>query len=101
MRADLTIIDAHDPIYVPFNSTTRQIVYGEGGRALETVIIDGRVVMRDRRILTIHEGALHKELETVLPMFRRHADVVMAQTAKEADRRIWTQDLGLDRYLSR
>jgi 5-methylthioadenosine/S-adenosylhomocysteine deaminase len=107
MCADLTIIDAHDPIYVPFNSAARQIVYGEGGRGVETVIIDGRVVMRDRRILTIDEAALHKELEAVLPTFRRDADVVMARTAKlrpyilQADRRIWAQDLGVDRYLSR
>jgi cytosine/adenosine deaminase-related metal-dependent hydrolase len=107
MRADLTIIDARDPIYVPLNSAVRQIVYGEGGRAVETVIIDGRVVMRDRRILTIDEGALQKELEAVLPAFRGDADVVMARTAKlkpyilEADRKIWRQDLGVDRYLSR
>jgi len=107
MRADLVIIDAQDPIYVPFNSAARQIVYGEGGRAVETVIIDGRVVMRDRKMVSVDEAALRRELDAVLPTFRRDADVVMARTAKlrpyilEANRRIWTQDLGIDRYLSR
>ena len=108
MRADLVIIDAQDPTYVPFNSAARQIVYGEGGRAVETVIIDGRIVMRDRKMVSVDEAALRRELDAVLPKFRRDADVVMARTAKlkpyilEADHsRIWSQDLGIDRYLSR
>ena len=42
MCADLVLIDTNDPVYVPFNSAARQLVYGEGGRAVETVIIDGR-----------------------------------------------------------
>jgi 5-methylthioadenosine/S-adenosylhomocysteine deaminase len=107
MRADLVVLDTTDPVYLPFNSAVRQIVYGESGRGVETVIIDGRVVMRDRKILTVDEAALRAELDAAVPQFRRDADAVIARTAQlrpyitEADRRIWTQDVGLDRYVGR
>ncbi|MGH7486569.1 MAG: amidohydrolase family protein, partial [bacterium] len=107
MRADLVVLDTNDPTYVPFNSAARQIVYGEGGRSVETVIIDGRVVMRDRVIQTVDEAALRAELEQIMPNFRADAETVMARAARlrpyvlEADRRIWAQDIGIDRYVSR
>ncbi|MGN6462069.1 MAG: amidohydrolase family protein, partial [Pseudolabrys sp.] len=70
MRADITVIDTDDPVYQPFNSAARQIVYGEGGRAVATVIVDGRVVMRDRVIQTVDEAALRAELARIVPGFR-------------------------------
>ena len=105
MRADLAILDLRDPAFVPFNSAARQLVYGEGGRGVETVIVDGRIVMRDRKLLTLDEAALRAELDAVVPGFRRDAEAVMARTARlrphiaAADRRIWEQDLGLARYV--
>jgi 5-methylthioadenosine/S-adenosylhomocysteine deaminase len=92
---------------MPFNSAARQIVYGECGRAVETVIINGRVVMRDRIILTVDEEAVRAELDAVMPKFQRDANAVMERTARlrpyimEADRRIWEHDVGVDRYVSR
>jgi cytosine/adenosine deaminase-related metal-dependent hydrolase len=106
MRADLVVLDTTDPTYVPLNSAARQIVYGEGGRAVETVIIDGRIVMRDRVIQTIDEKALSAQVKEIMPGFRSDADVVAARTARlrpyilEADRRIWREDVGLNRYVS-
>lgn len=107
MRADLVVIDTADPVYLPLNSAARQIVYGEGGRAVTTVIIDGRVVMRDRVIQTVNETELREALARITPAFRADADKVFARTARlrpfviEADKRIWTHDIGIDRYLSR
>jgi hypothetical protein len=107
MRADLVLIDMQDPIYLPLNSAARQIVYGEGGRAVETVIIDGRLVMHERRILTVDEDAVRAELDAVVPGFQHDAEVVMARSAQlrpyilEADRRIWEHDIGIDRYVAR
>ena len=105
MRADLVVIDTTDPVYVPFNSAARQLVYGEGGRGVETVIVDGRVVVRDRKILTVDEASLRAEIDALMPGFRQDAEAVVARTARlrphiaVADRRIWEQDLGLARYV--
>lgn len=107
MRADLVVLDLNDPAYVPLNSAARQIVYGEGGRGVETVIIDGHVVMKDRVIQSVDEGALREELAAVLPGFRADADEVRSRANRlrghilEADRRIWSHDVGMDRYVSR
>jgi 5-methylthioadenosine/S-adenosylhomocysteine deaminase len=107
MRADLVLIDTNDPIYVPFNSAVRQLVYGEGGRGVETVIIDGRIVMKNRRILTLDESALQAEIKSVIAAFRKDYQAVAERTERlypyiqEADRRIWEQPLGLSRYVGR
>jgi guanine deaminase len=107
MRADIVLINANDPTYLPFNSAARQIVYGEGGRGVETVIIDGRIVMRDRKMLTVDEEALRAELALVVPGFQRDAEAVLTRSMRlrpyisEADRRIWSEKIGMDRYLSR
>ena len=107
MRADLVILDTTDPVYVPFNSAARQLVYGEGGRAVETVIIDGKVVMENRTLRAIDEDRLRAEIDEVLPNFRIDANAVRARADRlrpyihEADRKIWSQDIGLHRYIGR
>src|SRR5262249_35155191 len=57
-KADLVILDLADPAFVPLNSVPRQLVYGECGRGVETVLVDGAVVMENRVIRTIDEPAL-------------------------------------------
>jgi 5-methylthioadenosine/S-adenosylhomocysteine deaminase len=57
MRAVVTILDLSDISYVTLNSVARQVVFTESGRAVETVIVDGRVTKQDRRILTVGGGA--------------------------------------------
>lgn len=105
MKADLVILDLADPVFVPLNSAARQMVYGEGGRGVETVLIDGRIVMDQRRITLLDEGALRAEVEALMPGFLGDAEAVFARTAAlrpyiaEADRRIWSHDIGLDRYV--
>ena len=56
LKADLVLIDLRDPAFMPFNSATRQLVFSESGRGVETTIVDGRIVMRDRRMVTVDEG---------------------------------------------
>jgi len=47
----------------------RQLVFGESGRGVETTIVDGGIVMRDRRLLTIDEAAppITRRRRTALP----------------------------------
>lgn len=62
MLADLVLLDLSDPVYIPFNSAARQVVYGEGGRGVRTVIVDGRVVIHEGRVTTVDEAALREEI---------------------------------------
>lgn len=106
-QADIVLLDLADPCFVPLNSAPRQLVYAESGRSVETVIVAGRVVMRDRVLTTIDEAALRAEVEAVMPGFRRDAAAVIARNERlyphilEADRRTWAQDVGAHRYVGR
>ena len=106
MKADLVIIDLADVVYQPLNSVGRQVVFGESGRGVETTIVDGRIVVRDRRLLTIDEAALRSELEAVMPTFRRDfANVADANREAipyllAANERLKSHNVGLNRFVA-
>ena len=105
MAADLSIIDLTDPSFVPLNSVARQIVFTEAGRGVETVIVDGRVVIADRKVTTIDERALREEVADLMKVLRRDIEAVTKRTdamlpyLMEAQRRTWQVDIGLNRYV--
>jgi 5-methylthioadenosine/S-adenosylhomocysteine deaminase len=105
MAADLFIIDLTDPSYVPLNSVARQVVFTEGGRGVETVIVDGRVVVADRKITTIDERALREEVAGLMKVLSKDIEAVskrnnaMLPYLLEAQRRTWEVDIGLNRYV--
>ena len=76
MAADLFILDLTDPSFVPLNSVARQVVFTEGGRGVETVIVDGRVVVADRKITTIDERALREEVAGLMKVLRKDIEAV-------------------------
>jgi 5-methylthioadenosine/S-adenosylhomocysteine deaminase len=55
-KADLILIGMDEPNAVPMYDVYAQIAYALKGSDVETVIIGGRVVMRDRKLLTINES---------------------------------------------
>jgi 5-methylthioadenosine/S-adenosylhomocysteine deaminase len=105
MAADLSIIDLTDPSFVPLNSVARQVVFTEGGRGVETVIVDGRVVIADRKITTIDERALREEVAGLMKVLRKDIEAVVKRNnamlpyLMEAQRRTWEVDIGLNRYV--
>ena len=55
-KADVILIGLDEPNAVPMYDVYAQIAYALKGSDVETVIIGGRVVMRDRKLLTIDEA---------------------------------------------
>ena len=51
-KADLILISLDEPNAVPMYDIYAQIAYSLKGSDVETVVIGGRVVMRDRKLLT-------------------------------------------------
>lgn len=54
-KADLVLISLDEPNAVPMFDIYAQIAYALKGSDVETVVIGGRVVMRERKLLTIDE----------------------------------------------
>lgn len=54
-KADLALISLNEPNAVPIYDIYAQIAYSLKGSDVDTVVIGGRVVMRDRKLLTIDE----------------------------------------------
>lgn len=69
MQADLIVIDTDKPHLTPMYHEYSHLVYAAGGADVDTVIIDGRVVMEKRKLMTIDE-------ETVMTEVRRIAERV-------------------------
>jgi cytosine/adenosine deaminase-related metal-dependent hydrolase len=105
MQADLVILDLNEPSFVPFNSAARQLVFSECGRAVETVFVAGRPVVRDRKLVAIDEAELAREAAEIAPGFRRDA-TALAERQKglvppilEANRAVWKVPLPYSRYI--
>jgi cytosine/adenosine deaminase-related metal-dependent hydrolase len=107
MAADIVILDHNEPAFVPFNSAARQIVYAEAGRAVETVFVNGRPVVRGGKLVSLDEAKLAAEAAELAPAFRRDASDLAARIADltgpllDANRAAWKVPLGLERYIGR
>src|SRR5262249_56729714 len=78
-KADLTLIDMSDPTWSPLNSAVRQLVHVEAGRGVRHVIVDGAVVVRDRRLTTIDEDEIYGAVEAVMPGVRQDFAAISAR----------------------
>jgi 5-methylthioadenosine/S-adenosylhomocysteine deaminase len=61
-RADIVIVGMDALRWHPNLDPVRSLVYAADGDDVETVIIDGRVVMRDRVILTVDEEKVKRDV---------------------------------------
>src|SRR5690606_10558489 len=66
-QADLILIDLQKPHLQPLHDPYALIAYSAAGADVDTVIIDGRVVMRRRELMTIDEEELFRQVEKRVP----------------------------------
>ena len=63
MKADIVFLDLAHPNWMPMNGTVNQIVHTEDATALRHVMVGGRFIVRDRRLLTLDLARLAREAE--------------------------------------
>jgi cytosine/adenosine deaminase-related metal-dependent hydrolase len=106
-KADLILIDLKDAAYLPYNSAARQLVYTETGRGVESVIVDGKRVVENRKLQTIDEDALRREVADLMRHFIADHDSVVQSRKRalpymlKAHRSVWEADIGMSRFVSR
>ncbi|HSO79851.1 MAG TPA: amidohydrolase [Chromatiaceae bacterium] len=58
LKADLIMIDLQSPHLTPLYHPYSHLVYAANGADVKNVFINGRLVMKDRRLLTLNEEAI-------------------------------------------
>jgi len=64
-RADLMVVDLRKPHLTPALRVVSDFVHNGQAGDVESVMVDGRWIMRDRRVLTLDEPALVSEADRV------------------------------------
>ncbi len=106
MRADLCLYDLDRPTLLPLNSAARQLVYSEAGSAVDTVLVDGRVVVENGALVAIDSRTLADAVEVVIGGLRADQQAVARRYAEiapflmEAWSRSWEADAGMERYVA-
>lgn len=65
-KADLAILDLNTPSLTPRNNLIAGLSYSANGSEVDTVIIDGKITMEGRRILTMDEGMVYGKIQDII-----------------------------------
>ena len=65
-KADLVILNPSSSL-LPLNNLTDQLVLGENGDSVESVFVDGKSVMYERRVRTIDEESVRSQIASLQP----------------------------------
>ncbi len=71
-RADLIIVDMRKPHLTPVHSVISHLVYSATGGDVDTVMVDGKMLMEGRKVLTLDE-------EKVLEQAQRTSDELLSR----------------------
>ena len=63
--ADLILINLNEPQFLPANNIISGLVYSSQGSEVDTVIVDGRILMENRRLTTIDEARVYDEIRKI------------------------------------
>ena len=77
-KADIILVDWFKPHLVPMSMPVYRMVYYANGEDVSTVLVDGRILMRDRRVLTADE-------EEVLTAAQRESDLAIQRAGLPDD----------------
>lgn len=71
MLADIILLDLNTPQFNPRNNLVAAMSYSATGSETDTVIIDGKIVMKDKKLLTIDEEKLYYEANKIMERLRK------------------------------
>jgi cytosine/adenosine deaminase-related metal-dependent hydrolase len=69
-QADLILVDLNTLAFTPLNDLRRQLVFCENGSSVRLVMVAGKVVVEDGKLLTIDEEALKAEARELMTEYR-------------------------------
>ncbi len=103
--ADLTILDTDYLFMMPKEKFINQIVFSENGSSVETVIVDGKIIVNDRVITTINEVDLRAEAQSIITKTHQDIDIRIDALGKHEEmikkmlKAVSDYPIGLNRYI--
>ncbi|AGL02158.1 amidohydrolase [Desulfoscipio gibsoniae] len=79
LKADIILMDMHKPHLYPLFDIYAQIVYAAASADVHTVIINGRVVMENRRVLTLDEDVIMAEAQRCAELLVQRSNIAKKQ----------------------
>ena len=103
-RADMAILDMRTANFTPLNDVRNHLVYCENGSSVETVIVNGEIMVEDGRLTRVDEEALMDELRDMMPAIKADQERLEAKNKAfipplaEVWRRCAETDIGINRW---
>ena len=69
--ADLVVYRLDSPWWIPVNDVVSQLVFAETGASVDSVMVDGRMVLENREVLTFDAKSLMDEVRSMTQSLRR------------------------------
>jgi 5-methylthioadenosine/S-adenosylhomocysteine deaminase len=80
-KADIVLLNADAPNFVPLNNPVMQLVYGETGSAVETVVVNGEVVFNAGKPTRFDSAAVLAEAAELGSSLREQAEPGLAEAS--------------------
>ena len=64
-KADLILVDLKKPHLRPLHNIYSHLVYSANGSDVSTTICNGKVLMEDRKVLTLKEEDIYEKVEEI------------------------------------
>jgi 5-methylthioadenosine/S-adenosylhomocysteine deaminase len=71
-KADIVVVDMDTPFAMPVHDPVSALVYNLSYGAVDTVLVDGNILMKEKKVIVVDEKALLKEArEACTRLFQR------------------------------
>ena len=90
--ADLTLFNLNRPEWVPTHrfNVIRNLIYSASGDSVDTVIIDGKITVKNGRCVTVDEDEIYREARRLIkPFLRVKAGAVQKEARKRPKSELW------------
>ena len=64
--ADLILVNLNEPQFIPQNNILSGLVYSSTGTEVDTVLVNGEVLMENKSLTTIDEGKVYAECQKIM-----------------------------------
>jgi len=66
-KADITVLDTNRPEWQPLYNPVANLVYSATGTSVETVLVDGKVIVDGGKVLTLDQEDIFTQVRKVMP----------------------------------